>query len=70
MGHMLLVCNCINCGVLMGCNPNYVPSIRVDGKREPLCKDCFAAWNEFHRTSKGLEPVALHPEAYEPAEEY
>jgi len=59
-----LICHCINCGTPMTCNPVKVPSITVNGSREPLCEVCFNKWNVIHRTSKGLPPVALDPEAY------
>ena len=36
---------------------------------EPLGRGCFSQWNQIHRVSKGLEPVALHPQAYEPQPE-
>ena len=69
MGYMIAFGNCVNCGRLIGFNPNCVPSIRVDGKREPLCEECFGIWNQYHRIDKGLKPIPLHPDAYEPAEE-
>jgi hypothetical protein len=30
------------------------------------CESCFHQWNEIHRTRKGLDPLPLHPKAYEP----
>ena len=69
MGYMMMVSPCVNCGKTLICNPDAVPSIRVNGTKEPLCENCFNEWNEIHRTSKGLEPVKLNPKAYEPAEE-
>jgi hypothetical protein len=53
----------------MTCNPVKVPSIVVKGNKEPLCETCFNKWNEIHRTSKGLPPVALDPEAYTACDE-
>ena len=61
---------CVACGVLIPIfNPVCVPSIRVNGEREPLCRTCFERWNQIHRTSKGLEPLPLNPNAYQPANE-
>lgn len=60
---------CIGCGSLFGCNPNRVPSIRVNEIKEPLCRACFERWNRIHRTAKGLKPVPLHPEAYKPSKD-
>jgi len=65
-GYMFVIGNCIACGTLITFNPEHVPSIRVKGSREPLCRACFAKWNEIHRTSKGIEAISLHPDAYEP----
>lgn len=64
MGYAFCYGQCVNCLHPFFFNPNWVPSIRVGGKREPLCEDCFHAWNKIHRTSKGLAPVELHPHAY------
>jgi hypothetical protein len=57
---------CGACGTPISFNPDYVPSIRVDGSKQPLCQACFAQWNAIHRTAKGLEPLELHPMAYQP----
>ena len=68
MGYMFAIGECINCGVVLSFNPEKVPSVRINGKREPLCSLCHGKWNEIHRVSEGLEPVPIHPEAYEPEE--
>lgn len=66
MGGWLLVHGrCCACGLVIAFNPDRVPSLRVNGHREPLCVACFHRWNELHRVAKGLEPLELHPEAYE-----
>jgi len=67
-GFMLLLTPCVACREIMFCNSSHVPSIRVDGKREPLCRSCFDMWNQLHRIDKDLEPVELHPDAYAPEE--
>jgi hypothetical protein len=54
--------------VLLSYNEDHVPSIPVDGVRQPLCRGCHAEWNRIHRTDKGLDPIPLHPDAYEPKE--
>jgi hypothetical protein len=59
---------CIGCRAPLSFNAEHVPSIRVNGEREPLCAACFDRWNEIHRTSQGLKPLPLHPDAYEPQE--
>ena len=59
---------CIACQTPLSFHPDYVPSIRVNGEREPLCPRCADTWNEIHRTSKGLPPISVHQDAYEPLE--
>jgi len=62
---MFVIGGCIACNAIITFNAEHVPSIRVNGVREPLCRACFAKWNEIHRISKGLAPEPLHPQAYE-----
>lgn len=64
MGYALLHDVCVNCRTPIVCNPVRVPSLRINGERKPLCKACFNKWNEIHRTSQGLPPMPLHPDAY------
>ncbi len=59
---------CITCGTIISCNPKRVPSIRVDGKREPVCRTCIERINP-QRIEKGLEPFTIHPDAYSPEDE-
>ena len=69
MSFILCHGRCVSCQTILAFNPEKVPSIRVHGKREPLCRACFNEWNRIHRISKGLPPVELHPDAYAPADE-
>ena len=66
MGVAFCMGHCINCNALISFNPVAVPSIRhpQTGEKEPLCEPCFNKWNVIHRTSKGLEPIPLQPNAY------
>ncbi len=64
MGYMITTSNCVACNSLITFNPDHVPSLVVNGQREPLCRSCHGRWNEIHRTSKGLEPIPIHAEAY------
>lgn len=66
MAFMYALGSCCACGTGIAFNPNKVPSLRVNGVREPICRACFEQWNQIHRTSKGLDPVELSPDAYEP----
>lgn len=68
MGYALAMGLCINCGRLFSFNPNSVPSIRVRGVREPVCRDCMAAANRA-RVANGLEPLPILPDAYDPVDE-
>jgi hypothetical protein len=67
MGYMTLIAPCILCGEMFGCNPDLVPSIRVNGQREPVCGGCMKSINQLRR-NKGVEPLAIHPLAYESQE--
>jgi hypothetical protein len=69
MGVATLMTTCAGCGAPLICNPVRVPSIRVNGQREAICKACFDKWNVIHRTSKGLQPEPLHPDAYSACQE-
>ena len=64
MGYLTIIAPCVSCGTVITANPDFCPSLRVNGRREPICRNCFDRWNEIHRTSKGLEPERLHPMAY------
>lgn len=69
MGYVFASGECVACGRFITYNPVRVPSITVNGHKEPICESCFNRWNEIHRTSKGLPPVALQPDAYQACEE-
>lgn len=49
-------------------NPELVPSIMVEGVREPVCAVCVERANP-QRVENGLEPIRPLPGAYEPAGE-
>lgn len=77
MSFMYCLGPCINCGVVFSFNPDLVPSMRTEiqngkrvygeGEREPICRNCFEQGNRM-RVERGLEPLPLHPDAYEPQE--
>lgn len=68
MGYAMAMGPCIGCGRLFSFNPVAVPSAVVDGVREPICRDCVERANPI-RIAKGLEPIVIRPDAYEPVEE-
>jgi hypothetical protein len=68
MGYATCFATCINCYRLFSFNPNLVPSISINGVREPICRSCVDRANPI-RVAKGLEPINILPGAYEGAEE-
>lgn len=60
---------CIACGALISFNPHKVPSLTVEGRRQPICKVCHEKWNKIHRVDQGLEPIPVLEGAYEPVDE-
>lgn len=60
---------CVLCGNPFGYNPNSVPSLKVDGHREPVCLSCHTRANAVRR-AHGLAPWPDPlPDAYEPIDE-
>lgn len=60
-GYIFVMGHCIACKALITFNPNLVPSIRVDGEKEPLCRACAERWRKIHNRPD----VVIHPDAYE-----
>lgn len=60
--------SCIGCGQVFGFNPVRVPSITMDGQREPICRACVERANP-RRIANGLDPIVPAPDAYEPVAE-
>lgn len=54
---------CISCGHPFWFDPERVPSIRVRGEREPVCRHCIERANP-ERIKKGLPPIIIQPGAY------
>jgi hypothetical protein len=59
---------CAGCGRIFSFNPTHVPSVRISGEREPICRACVDYVNPM-RIANGLEPIVPHPEAYKPCDE-
>lgn len=66
--YAMLHCECIGCHQPVAVNPNFAPSLRVNGKREPLCRSCAEQINR-NRVAAGMAPCPIHPQAYEPCPE-
>lgn len=67
MGYMLCHGECANCHRLFSFNPDFVPSVRVNGHKEPICRACVE-WANPLRKEKGLAEIQILPGAYEPQE--
>lgn len=68
MGFIMAIGACYGCKYPFNFNPHKVPSIRINGVREPVCKFCMDRANEA-RLEQGLPLHTIHPDAYEPAQE-
>ena len=69
MGYALAFGTCFGCKKTFGFNPLRVPSINVNGNKEPVCRECIERANPM-RKKNGLPEVDIHPEAYEPINEH
>lgn len=64
MGYALAIAPCLVCKVPFSFNPIRVPSLKINGVKEPICKSCHAAVNKL-RVEKGVPPFPEpHPDAY------
>lgn len=69
MGYVFCMGPCIGCGNYFSFNPDRVPSVRLNGVREPICKICVETSNPL-REEKGMDPITILPGAYDPADEH
>lgn len=68
MAFALVFSPCVSCGRTFGYNPNFVPSVKVNGVREPACQSCIEASNPI-RIANGLDPWVIQPGAYDAVDE-
>lgn len=68
MGYVFITATCFSCKKLINFNPNKVPSIRIEGVREPICRECIELANP-RRIENGLEPVVVQEGAYDACDE-
>ena len=68
MGWAIVWGACASCKTMFSFNPHKVPSVRINGVREPVCRSCIERVNPV-RIKNGLAPITIDPEAYEPIEE-
>ena len=68
MGHVFVIGFCYHCKKKFSFNPNFVPSLTINGDRKPFCKVCIDRANTI-RIEKGMKPLEVHLEAYKPLDE-
>ena len=68
MGYALAMSPCIGCGRVFSYNPLRVPSLTVNGTREPICQNCVNHYNPIRRQG-GLPEIIPAPDAYEAVDE-
>jgi len=59
---------CYSCKVPFSFNPVAVPSLTVNGVKEPICLNCVNRANPV-RIANGLDPIVPLPGAYEECDE-
>lgn len=64
MSAMFALGECVCCHQLFSFNPDLVPSVTINGAREPLCRACVERANPL-RKAKGLPEIVPLPGAYE-----
>lgn len=67
MGFMTVLAPCFGCGDLFQFNAERVPSIEIEGVKQPICADCVKRANP-RREANGLPPIVPLPGAYDPEE--
>lgn len=67
MAYISVLGPCVSCSRVFTFNPELVPSVRVAGVKEPVCDGCMTRLNEM-RKAKGMDAIAVHPDAYEAQE--
>ncbi len=67
-GYALVYSPCLVCKQVIGYNPHLVPSLRVNGVKQPVCRNCLEIANR-RREKNGDTPHPIMPGAYEPIRE-
>lgn len=58
---------CIKCRAVFAFNPMRVPSVIINGEREPVCRTCID-WANIERANNGMPEIVILPGAYEAEE--
>ena len=62
MGYALMMGFCVACKNPIQFNPHKVPSLVINGKREPICINCANRWNQLHpEAAREIQPGAYNP---------
>jgi hypothetical protein len=64
MAYVMMYGVCLECQRTFGFNPHRVPSLTVNGVREPICRECILHANTLRR-DQGVDEFVIHPDAYE-----
>ncbi len=67
-GYVICTGTCYGCKQLFTFHSLYVPSLTIDGEREPFCRTCNERANAI-RKDKRMPPLEVHPRGYEPLTE-
>ena len=67
-GYVICMATCWCCKHPFACNDHKVPSLRIDGVKQPLCRLCVETANT-RRLALGQPPHFIHPDAYNPRRE-
>jgi hypothetical protein len=68
MGYVQAVSGCAACGKPFSYSITKVPSVVVNGSREPICRECVERANPI-REERGLARIEILPGAYEADDE-
>lgn len=61
-----MIGHCVSCGKPFTLHPDFVPSVRVDGEREPICMACAHFANPKRERRRGSPPSASTPRPTNP----
>lgn len=67
-GYVFATSACVGCRRIFSYNPMRVPSLTINGSREPICQACVERVNPT-RIKNGLPPIVPLPDAYEACDE-
>ena len=63
--YALMLAQCPVCKNGFACNPLRVPSLRINGEKEGICKDCFE-FRQQYREANDLPRETYAADAYSP----